>query len=711
MGFWNDIGDSIKKGFREGAAKGIIHASGYNASTGDVRDAAYQYDAAGNITGINAEYASKIADLYTRSSGNGDVVTGLGSSTSVKIDGTGNTANFKKWSGEGAGGPQAKYVYDNLPEKYNNKTSDLYKLKLPDWGYDDFINERAIWQKGLSSMFDEPGWFYFKVFFDFDTTNGLLGGLLNMSQPLKGGNNTAITYLNSCLSMYKKEKIGDRMEALHKFGAILSYITTNAPWYFKAVKGLDKASLPVITDFTSERSIELDLNSEAIDMRLSTLMSLYQYACFDTFHGKEIIPRNLRLFNMSVIIFQTPLRYLHTSYVSNKKTVTPALKNKTINKYAEKWNLDALKTLNNETLSANVQGKVKKNYKRMTHLNSGRTNFSDMMSMKIYTFEGCEFDPASFAAIIPGTMSNEQPFKMGESSLKITYTRCIEHTMNEFYAMMFGTDGFYFNNYAMYQLYGSYNDYYHKSWGLWDKQLERYQTLAETLEDVARGGSSFGIDSVRTYQKAVDATEAVMNGVLAENDVFSKIGANFLLKAIKTSYSVDAGQGNLYGNYGINSDYFKDQLDKLKNGVHDHTTKPFDYSKVDPVSYERDKEIDNKNTRRDQKLIDGLGENASHQYTTEPYVYDNLDYFKQQAEKLKNGTHARTTKPFDYSKVDPIQYEREKDTGYNAKRTHQLIDGYKGNPEHQYTTEPYEYDPNLDYNLQNWLNKLKPKNS
>jgi hypothetical protein len=583
MGFWNDLKNSVVEGVKNGAAKGVMHASGYDSNTGVIQNAAYNYDANGNITGINQKYASDIAKLYSRGYDKNGVfgaVSGLGSSTSEEIPlklGTNYNSN-SKWGKAplNTGGPNAEQAVTS-PERYST-SSDRFKLKLPDWGYDDFINERAMWQKGLSSIFDEPAWFYFKVIFDFESSTGLFGSLLNEgTSQLR--NNSALTYLRSCMGLYKYEKIQHRITALYKFASILSYITTNAPWYFKDVKGLDKAAMPIVKEFSQEKSIELGLNADAIDMRLSTLMSLYQYACFDKINGKEIIPQNLRLFNMTVILFQTPLRYLHTSYSSNKKSVVPGIKSSKLNKYAEKLNLDSLKIINNDKLESNTLGTLRKSYKRMTYLNNGRTNYSDMMSMKIFTFEGCEFDPSSFAAVIPGTVTNEMPFKIGETSLKITYTRCLEHTMNEFYGMMFGTDGFYFNNYATYQsLYGNADDYNATEFGYWNKQLERYDTLAKNFEDIIGGGSSFGIPKSRKFQQAVDATEAIMGGIINDSDILNKIGTNALMKLLGRSWDASSTQGNLYGsNVGIGSDYWKEKVNKIKSSDHEYTAKPHKY--------------------------------------------------------------------------------------------------------------------------------------
>lgn len=479
----------------------------------------------------------------------------------------------------------------------NNPISDVYSIKLPDWTYADFINERAIWQKGLSSIFDEPGWFYFKIFFDFDTNHGLFGGLLN-SKYLTNAVNSAAKYLYTIRRLHRYVKPQDRINALYKFASILSYINTNAPWYFKGITGLNKVANPIVSEFSKENSIELNVSPDAIDMRLSTLMSLYNYACFDSLTDREIIPSNLRKFNMSIILFQTPLRYLHTSYTTNEKQEFMGI------------DVTGLKNEVSGLLGNKKQNSSKVNYKSMSTVHGDTNNFADTMSMKIYTFHGCEFDKESFASIIPGQVSNETPFQLGNSSIKITYTSVTEHTMNEFYGMMWGADGFYFNQYSNYQLSLSdgtkWNGYVQREKDSWNKQKDRYKALADTFDDISRGGTILGlIDKPKTYKKAVDATEAIMNGMFDNPGLLKGLASNFALGLLGSSKNMQAPQGNLYGDYDINSAYFKDKLEMLKNGVHERTTAPYYY---DPetgakVQYHRNRTYSAYNFKNDVETI------------------------------------------------------------------------------------------------------------
>lgn len=595
-----DLGKTVlnagKEALRDGLTGGILKGLGKDSANGKMGYNEYEYDANGNIKGVNSSAVSEISKIYGTNSGSaydGIRSGGLTQANYRKSDSVSLIKGFRtKYTGVGnpgkmgfMGGERSQNINSSYEHPVDaNPYTDNFNLKLPTWGYADFINERAIWQKQLGSIFDEPAWFYFKIFFDFDTGHGLFGGLLN-SDVFHTAPNGAARYLYNVGDMYREENPKDRINALYKFTSILSYICNNAPWYFKGVHGLDKLSIPIVDEFSKERSIEIELNPDAIDMRLTTLMSLYKYACWDDYNHKEIIPENLRKFNMSIIIFQTPLRYLHTSFMTNKKMEFMGID---VNGLAGGLGGKLLNTI----------GKEKVNYKTIAGYNG---EIQDRMSFKIYSLYDCEFDMETFAGVIPGSMSNEEPFQLGKNSIKITYSMSTEHSMNEFFEMMYGTNGFYFNQYSTFQDNSSItatgidrrnmggakaaasllngNSFTGDATSVaHEKQLERYKALSETFGNIAQGGTILGlVNKPKTYQKAVDATEALMNGLFEHNDLLGDLGTNYILGFLGSSKSTDAPQGNLYGDVGIGSAYFKDKLEMLKHGVHENTMPPYTY--------------------------------------------------------------------------------------------------------------------------------------
>lgn len=292
-------------------------------------------------------------------------------------------------------------------------------VDIPRWGYKDFINERIDWLKGTKSILGEPAWFYFKIFFKFDTKQGLLGGVFSpkkqdKEQDIKtiGVNttNTAMKYLqrisqpitssnryssDDSNSSYNYAQI--RIKYLYQFIRTLAYISSDAPWFFSSVHDVNNTMAMDFNDLTKEKSITIDCLEDAIDMRLLTMMDLYRQACFDDVMQKEIIPENLRKFDMDIVVFQTPIRYLHTSSIDLRSRKTT--------------------------------------YKSLDGTDSGTR-----MSFKLFSFRNCEFDLSSLASMLPSTFTNDKPFT-SKPTIKINYDRVYQHTSNEFIQSMFGSGG------------------------------------------------------------------------------------------------------------------------------------------------------------------------------------------------------------------------------------------------------------------------------
>ena len=395
-----------------------------------------------------------------------------------------------------------------------------YNFNVPNWGINDFLNERSTFQKGISTLAGEPGHFYFKIFFNFDTSFGLLGSLLHVDNNSfsQFSTNTAIKYLmySSIGRPHRSDDIPGRMLALFKFGNLLSYISNYSPWFFKSIKNLSSADVYPLTEIQNDKNtIEIELNPDAVDMRVTTLFDLYRYACYDRIKMKEIIPENLRKFDMDVMVFHVPLKYYNT-----------AISSKSLNK--------------------------KFDYKKLSH------NMANMPSFKMYSFLGCEFDLESLGSLMPD-IKNDKAGMIGETSIKINYTQVHTHTMNDWYRIMFGTDGFYYNanrentNPSEVSLVetaeknSSYTDkstFYDKSD---DEQYQRLKAKQAILDHLLYYNSTSS-----QYKELIDASEALCS------DLYRAVAPN---KAL----------GNLYeniisGGVGPGSNYFKSKMKALHLG-------------------------------------------------------------------------------------------------------------------------------------------------
>ena len=334
-------------------------------------------------------------------------------------------------------------ILNSSIQKSDINNTDL-KILLPNYGVSDFINERALWQKGTYNTLGEQGWFYFKIFFDF-TNSKLFNGLLPIYGNTTFLNNTcALRYLYGIRNAYKHDRIHDRILSLGKFTNLLSYINTVCPWFFKSISNIGKLNSLNMTEFTKEKYITIQCDSEAIDMRLSTLFDLYRNACYDDIYRKEIIPENLRKFDMQIVIMNIPLKYFHTAFLSANKT-------------------------NLESALTNVAGKIGGPISKIASFISGQNSSiydfktlennigdNDFMSFQLFTLKNCEFViNDSLEGYYGNTLSNGELFNLGNNTIKIKYDNVYKHSYNEWEKIFFGSTTFDYNNdKELAQMYG-----------------------------------------------------------------------------------------------------------------------------------------------------------------------------------------------------------------------------------------------------------------
>ena len=316
-------------------------------------------------------------------------------------------------------------------DKYNVSELDFI---LPQYGVADFINERALWQKGIHNVNGEPGWFYFKIFFNFKDTKGLFGGIMNDIIPTT----SALRYLYGIRNYYKSSKIEDRMLALARFTHTLSYINSVSPWFFMGINNANKLNELNFNELTKEKSIDILCNGDAIDMRLNTLLDMYKYACYDEINQKEIIPENLRKFDMSIIIMNAPIKYFQTAMMVSANSSK-------IGQFGHNGSTLLNKAISGiNKISGLLGGSSVTTFDYKT-VNGKGNNIGNMLSFQMYSLKNCEIDPISFEGYLPSGLSNAQFFKHGNGAIKIKYDRCFKHTFNEWAQMFYGSTGIHYD--------------------------------------------------------------------------------------------------------------------------------------------------------------------------------------------------------------------------------------------------------------------------
>ena len=166
------------------------------------------------------------------------------------------------------------------------------------------------------NIYDTPGQKYFKIMFYFgglaedEENNNYLSGLLAPSWEFQLNDDTYYMS-NSAWAYLKMNAEDERAEQLKQFVTLLSNINIESPWYFTTIGGLaDALDRKVATDGKLEigerKKLTLTCLPDAFDNRITTLLELYRSVTWSWSLKKEIIPANLRKFDMAIYIFESP---------------------------------------------------------------------------------------------------------------------------------------------------------------------------------------------------------------------------------------------------------------------------------------------------------------------------------------------------------------------------------------------------------------------
>lgn len=204
------------------------------------------------------------------------------------------------------------------------------------YSYTDFIRDRINFKRVDTTgpnRFDSPAALYYKIVFYFSDENGLLGinnvtvnntdksvkAAVNVTAPFTGGKEDSSSAKNNVFrnTAYNYLLLNDeieRAEYLKRFLILLSDISADSPWYFQEIGGLDTAlerkvfSEGELKIEDKPRQITIKCLNDSYDNRIGTLLDLYRAACFSYQNKKEIVPANLRKFNMGILVFNAPIR-------------------------------------------------------------------------------------------------------------------------------------------------------------------------------------------------------------------------------------------------------------------------------------------------------------------------------------------------------------------------------------------------------------------
>lgn len=231
---------------------------------------------------------------------------------------------------------------------------DEGSLNMNPMAYTAIIQDLARFRSGGlgdTQMFDFPGQVFFRILFhfwngsdaavpspratgteltgDYDISKftGLLGPTWMFSQINSKNRLWLLWNSPTAWSYFMLNDDEPRAHNVRRFVELLSNINTYSPWYFQSIKGLDEAVQRKITsgDFTfdAERQhITIDCIEDSYDQRIGTLLDLYRSFVWSWETKREMLPANLRKFDMTIIAFQMPIKGMHISRNSLKMSAS-----------------------------------------------------------------------------------------------------------------------------------------------------------------------------------------------------------------------------------------------------------------------------------------------------------------------------------------------------------------------------------------------------
>lgn len=306
-----------------------------------------------------------------------------------------------------------------------------------DPGLHRFRKTNLFYVKDPYYLYQDPTVLGFKLMFDF-WGDGLLS--TNPNNP-----NTALNYLI-------RTGQSDRAILLKKFIYHLIDINNKTPWFFQEITGLDEAwkrgfnasdgFSPLLSE---DRKITISC-LESIDLRITALIDLYRKSCFDWIYRREVVPWNLRQFNVLVYVYE--LRNINkdglpsaTDFIDMRANLIQQDQNLILlgEGLSDKKSLSMgsivqdtlgnLKTLAKDTVTG-LQDKLGNNNR--DNLGESSNTIDTKISRLMFDFKQCEFLPDESAEFL-SKISNAGSDVIGQS-FSFSYRNIEESNLNNIYA-------------------------------------------------------------------------------------------------------------------------------------------------------------------------------------------------------------------------------------------------------------------------------------
>lgn len=144
----------------------------------------------------------------------------------------------------------------------------------------------------------EPTFLTFSIDFVFDVYQ--IPQLSISNSPLfdTSSNYSAVSYL-------KSRGFEAESRRLNKFIEVLKYLSQEEPWFFQSIVGLKEmwaGATDMAQNFKGKEKKLTVGTLESLDLSITYLADLYRKSVYDSFYMRELVPENLRYFQVDVYV-------------------------------------------------------------------------------------------------------------------------------------------------------------------------------------------------------------------------------------------------------------------------------------------------------------------------------------------------------------------------------------------------------------------------
>jgi len=252
------------------------------------------------------------------------------------------------------------------------------------------------------------------------------GGLFRKGD---GGGLTDYGFYDSAADYFARIGSPSRQKYLEIFTNLLYRIQEEAPWYFQSVAGLsDLYKIDPANNFRGKDKVLTIECLESIDLRMSLLADTYRNLSFEVQGMREVLPINLRTFNMHVHVLE--FRKFNTTFgviadaISGSERTLKGQANQQAAIDAKRKNVFPKTSLFSGTFD-NINNAVANVNSQLGGLFSYQAAGSDFdttvesafeaISVQTFVLKDCEFD---FFSEAPGYLDNVSVKEMPEATHK-----------------------------------------------------------------------------------------------------------------------------------------------------------------------------------------------------------------------------------------------------------------------------------------------------